>query len=221
MNNLGPSASDIREAAAKYNHPELLKLAWVSAGHYAANMVPYEKELKNRPIMYLEIGVYRCKSIGWMLDNMITHPDSVAYGVDPWNIDPKNKESWQFANMEERLTYVKGIHKNRLQLRKGYSEVVLRTPEFKNNMFDVIYIDGAHDVRHVLQDWVLTWPMLKINGIMVFDDYYLRSNNSEVKIAVDTILCGLSEVKSGSSKRSCKYELLFKNKQVGLRKIAD
>jgi hypothetical protein len=31
--------------------------------------------------------------------------------------------------------------------------------------------DGSHRARDVLEDAVLSWPLLKVGGIMLFDDY--------------------------------------------------
>ena len=39
---------------------------------------------KDKPIKYLEIGVFEGMSMVWMLHNVLTHPDSRAVGVDPW-----------------------------------------------------------------------------------------------------------------------------------------
>lgn len=37
--------------------------------------------------------------------------------------------------------------------------------------FDVIYIDGSHQAPEVLTDAVLSFPLLRVGGIMAFDDY--------------------------------------------------
>jgi len=37
-----------------------------------------------KPITYLEIGVYEGQSLTWMMQNVLTHPDSRAVGIDPW-----------------------------------------------------------------------------------------------------------------------------------------
>lgn len=39
------------------------------------------------------------------------------------------------------------------------------------DLYDFIYIDGSHIARDVLTDACMSWPLLKPNGIMVFDDY--------------------------------------------------
>jgi predicted O-methyltransferase YrrM len=37
--------------------------------------------------------------------------------------------------------------------------------------FDFIYVDGSHQAPDVLTDAVLAFPLLRVGGIMVFDDY--------------------------------------------------
>jgi hypothetical protein len=37
--------------------------------------------------------------------------------------------------------------------------------------FDLVYVDGSHRAADVLADAVLSWPLLKNGGIMLFDDY--------------------------------------------------
>ena len=41
----------------------------------------------------------------------------------------------------------------------------------KINYFDFIYIDGSHQAPDVLSDAVLGFKLLKIGGVMAFDDY--------------------------------------------------
>jgi hypothetical protein len=33
----------------------------------------------------------------------------------------------------------------------------------------VIYIDGSHEPMDVLTDAVMSWPLLRSNGILIFD----------------------------------------------------
>ncbi len=40
-----------------------------------------------------------------------------------------------------------------------------------NPLYDFIYIDGSHTALDVLTDACMAWPLLKPQGLMVFDDY--------------------------------------------------
>jgi predicted O-methyltransferase YrrM len=41
----------------------------------------------------------------------------------------------------------------------------------KRNYFDFIYIDGSHMAQDVLCDAVLAFRLLRVGGVIVFDDY--------------------------------------------------
>ena len=41
----------------------------------------------------------------------------------------------------------------------------------KDRRFDVAYIDGGHRASEVYSDGMLTWPLMKRGGLMIFDDY--------------------------------------------------
>lgn len=67
-----------------------------------------------------------------------------------------------------------------MEIIKGKSfETLTAWYSVKNNsnssaQFDFIYIDASHDADSVLSDAVLVWPLLKYNGIIIFDDYAWR-----------------------------------------------
>ena len=55
--------------------------------------------------------------------------------------------------------------------------------KFKNNFFDYIMVDGAHEYEAVLDDMENWWPKLKDDGVMFGDDFYLESVAQAVKDA--------------------------------------
>ncbi len=114
-------------------------------------------------IKYLEIGSYEGKSVIWMMQNILNHPTSKADIVD----------SFMFKTEQ--------LFRNNLKLSKvgdsvkvhiGESHLLTRT--FAPNSYEIIYIDGCHCSRHVLSDAVLCWDLLKVGGIMIFDDYLYK-----------------------------------------------
>ena len=56
----------------------------------------------------------------------------------------------------------------------------------KKNYFDFIYIDGSHQAPDVLCDAILGFQLLKVNGVMAFDDYLWHE---ELPYGVDPIRC--------------------------------
>ena len=82
----------------------------------------------------------------------------------------------------------------------------------KRIKFDFIYIDGSHIACDVLADAVLSWNLLKDNGIMILDDYewdYFEEEFNNPRIAIDSFLkCYQSQI-----------EVFYKRFQVAVRKL--
>jgi predicted O-methyltransferase YrrM len=193
------------------------------------NFKTLENEFKGKPIKYMEIGVFLGSTSEWMLDNILTHPDARLIGIDPWEwFRPLRKrfpteEVWK-EKMLDRIDQLREKYKGKAEFIKGYSQNILREAEFldkhEDNSFDLIYIDGHHSIQCAMRDYVLTWPLLKIGGVMIFDDY-LQRRSDEVKRVVDVILHGLGALNRRQEPRSAKIELLFQNYQVGFRKLKE
>jgi predicted O-methyltransferase YrrM len=124
-------------------------------------------QYKHKPrVHYLEIGVFEGRSLIWMLENILTHPTSKATCID---IFPRDLEQTFLANLE-----MSGFAQKTTTI-KGYSQTQLRKLPFGS--FDIIYIDGSHRAPDVLADAVFCWPLLKQNGVLIFDDYQWMKGN--------------------------------------------
>ncbi|MDD5671155.1 MAG: class I SAM-dependent methyltransferase [Candidatus Omnitrophica bacterium] len=132
---------------------------WVSS-----NVPVWEKVLapyKGAPgVNYLEIGVWEGRSAIWMLENILTDPSSRMTALD---IFPPESHARFLSNLEKS-----GV-KDKVTVIKGYSQIELR--KLPLDSFDIIYVDGSHMAGDVLADAVLSWPLLKNGGILIFDDY--------------------------------------------------
>jgi predicted O-methyltransferase YrrM len=62
-----------------------------------------------------------------------------------------------------------GGETDRVEIIKGYSQIALR--HLPLGSFDIIYIDGSHAAADVLEDAILSWRLLKEEGVLIFDDY--------------------------------------------------
>lgn len=62
---------------------------------------------------------------------------------------------------------------------------------------DIIYIDGDHSAPAVLTDAVLSWPLLKEGGILIFDDYQYkleeRSPEKSPRISIDAFAASFGD----------------------------
>jgi predicted O-methyltransferase YrrM len=114
-------------------------------------------------LRYLEVGVFEGQSLLWAFHNFLTHPSSHAVAIDLFGIpalEARFRENLKRAHVERRT-----------EVLVGYSNDKLRG--LPSNSFDVIYIDGSHAAHDTLRDGVLAWDLLKVGGILIFDDYIL------------------------------------------------
>jgi predicted O-methyltransferase YrrM len=123
----------------------------------------------------------------------------------------RNKMQKQMRKIEERARRNLTRFGERVVLHKGKSIDVLydHTKEWWKK-FNLVYIDGSHETQTCMDDSIMTWPMLKVGGAMVWDDYLMRGRTT-VQEAVDAFL-RLTEGK---------HELLWQREQLGVRKIAE
>jgi predicted O-methyltransferase YrrM len=80
-----------------------------------------------------------------------------------------------------------------IEFIQGRSYDVLRS-NFSEKIADYIYIDGSHLAIDVLNDAVLSWPLLKDHGILIFDDYlwgaHTTDEKQKPKLGIDAFLNG-------------------------------
>ena len=79
----------------------------------------------------------------------------------------------------------------------------------KGKKFDFIYIDGGKHSKLTIYQIVVSWQLLKMNGIFYLDDYTWGSiKYNRPKEAIDFFLnCYENE-----------FDIIFKNSQVALKK---
>ena len=130
------------------------------------------KKFKDTPINYLEIGTFYGANILSVANTYGLHNDSKLYCIDPWE---DYDEYPEYKNHQTSIynAFIENIEnsgvKDKIIINRGYSN--LEIPKFKDEFFDIIYIDGNHEPEYVLEDAVLSFRKLKKNGIMIFDDY--------------------------------------------------
>jgi len=113
----------------------------------------YELAQLAKPMLGLEIGVRFGKSA---LAALWGSPELILVGIDP--------------NPEYPVAeFLQSHARNRFSLILDHSPGALAM--FSPVEFDWIYVDGRHDYDGVLADFTAAWPLLKVNGYMVFDDY--------------------------------------------------
>jgi predicted O-methyltransferase YrrM len=141
------------------------------------------RELKPRAI--LEIGSFEGRSACWMIDTL---PHLVNAGVDLVCIDrwgpgrverPGSQTPSAMDLVEQRFdrniaaAVNSAAHPVTVRKLKGPSIVGLAklVSEGRQGAFDMVYVDGGHSAPDVLADAVLAFRLLRVGGLMIFDDY--------------------------------------------------
>ena len=155
------------------------KYDFPGADWFTLNIPVWEKVLepfKGKPgVNYLEIGVFEGRSVIWMLENILTDPTARLTGIDIFDESTYNYKDNYFKNIE------KSGAADKVTTIQDFSQVALR--DLPLDSFDIIYIDGSHAKDDVLEDAVLSWRLLKVGGVLIFDDYTWAGH----KLSVDPV----------------------------------
>ena len=152
----------------------------------------------------LEIGSYQGMSTCWLLDNILTHNSAKIVCVDPFRHQLCPPYGQRFIdNIDETGDTSKVV---RIANNSQDALFVL-----KPNVYDFIYIDGDHRDDIVLQDGVASWNLVKLGGLMIFDDYECPFPKHNTKIGTDQFLSLF-----GSS-----VEVIHKDYQVFCKKTSN
>lgn len=128
------------------------------------NFTTFLTPLKDKPVRFLEIGSFEGRSAVWCLDNVLTNKDSFLDCVEV-----AGEGNWFYHNLTHNLS--KHIEAGKCRLITDFSRSAIPKLMEAGNAYDFIYIDGAHDTKSILEDAVLSFHLMKIGGIMAFDDY--------------------------------------------------
>jgi predicted O-methyltransferase YrrM len=160
-------------------------------------------KFSGRPNLHaIEIGIFEGRTTLWFLENILNHETSHITCIDP-NFRP---------------VFLKNIseYQNKVSVLRERSQLALRGQTFAPNSIDFIYVDGYHVAPGVLEDAILSFRLLKVGGVLIFDDYLWITDMAGnpirgPKIAIDAFL----EVYEGH------YRLLEHGRQVVIEKTLD
>jgi predicted O-methyltransferase YrrM len=177
------------------------------ASHNYSNWEKWFAGYRDQPdVRILEIGSFEGRSAVWFLKNVLTHPTAQLVCVDPmpWPVNPPRPRFMHNIQLTGKAQQVTLIQER--------SEIALT--KLQPASFDIIYIDGAHDAINVLADGIYSWELLKVDGLMLFDDYLWEPEKPEYnrcQRAIDLLF------KQFSSRKT----VLHEGYQALIRKDAD
>lgn len=173
----------------------------------------------------LEIGCYEGRATTWLCDNVLTDLNQ-TYNYDVIDtfggslnesgmVNAKSLLGEDDDIIEKTFKHNISFHKHvNFTIHKGSSQKVLPTFNLEPR-YDFIYIDASHRADDTFVDAYYASKMLKINGLLIFDDYGWKdpknlhpSNSPELGVNVFDIMYNQE------------FMQIFKGYQVGYIKKA-
>jgi predicted O-methyltransferase YrrM len=169
---------------------------------------PYEPLFKrwlaplvDTPCAVLEIGAYEGRSSTWLADFLLGHPGATLDCIDVCITD-RFLENIRKTDRDQQI-----------RVHEGTSRSIL--PKFRVNSYDFVYVDGSHSTADVLEDAVFSFGLMKLGGVIAFDDYLWddpeHNQRGTPRLAINAFLAVYSR----------DLEVLHKGEQVWARKIGE
>ncbi len=159
------------------------------------------------PHSVLEIGCFEGLSSVFFADNLLTHPESTLTCVDPFLTIDNNDHAGLISNQTEEY-FDHNIrscqHPDRVTVHKIISDAFF--PQNKAT-YDIIYIDGCHEVDFVKRDMENSFAVLRPGGIMWMDDY-LGGDKIQIKAVMDAFV----------QAHESELEIIYKDYQLAIRR---
>ena len=133
--------------------------------------LPKDKSLK---FDYLEVGCYEGLSSFYVLSE---YKSVNAFFLDIWDMPNSNSKtlSHNFGLIEK--AFDQNLSGFDFKKMKNDSVISMRKLLKENVHFDFIYIDGSHNGEDILSDAIEAFKILKVNGLMFFDDFLQHDEN--------------------------------------------
>lgn len=164
---------------------------WIHNKDIVPHWVTHLEKFKGQPIQMLEVGCYEGRSTLWFMEHILTDVMAKMTVVDTFEGDEQQYDMGIIVNdLESTFRENLKDHLHKIYVCRGKSQEILRNLK---TQYDLIYIDGSHYQTDVMIDAVLSYQLLKKNGILIFDDYamtHLSKDNTYFcpKIALDAFL---------------------------------
>ena len=174
----------------------------------------------------LEIGLAYGTSSLILINKLLKYKGSKSYDI----IDMNQTEQWKsigIKNIDKFLKYMK-CKKLDYKLYEDSSTIIV--PKLRKK-YDIIFIDGSHDEKIVIQDIMNGDKKLILNGLMIIDDVlhygvkssifqFVKKYKNYKRISVDNDEISFFEEKNLYDKKSFKKSFLNPNTMFCFMKIS-
>ena len=145
-----------------------------------SKFIPIWEQLiaQKRPSRIVEIGAYEGRSSSYLIERCAQDGPVDLCCIDTWQGGVDNDPTIM-GEVERRFDHniavavSRASHPVNVRKLKQMSNLGLATllAEEQGPTMDLIYIDGSHQAPDVLSDAVIGFSLLKVGGLMIFDDY--------------------------------------------------
>ena len=155
----------------KLNHKNFSQKWFLNNFEIFTFFLPKDKRSK---FDYLEVGCYEGLSSFYVLSE---YKSVNAFFLDIWDMPNPNSKtlSHNFGLIEK--TFDQNLSGFDFKKMKNDSVISMRKLLKENVHFDFIYIDGSHNGEDILSDAIEAFKILKVNGLMFFDDFLQHDDN--------------------------------------------
>jgi predicted O-methyltransferase YrrM len=144
-----------------------------------SNHIPaWSKVLKDlRPRRVLEVGSYEGRATCYLVQTCTGYGPLHITCIDTWDgsVDlPTARMAGVERRFDRNVSRAISLAGAPVDFRKCKRESLVALSDFiaaRSQPFDLIYIDGSHTAPDVLSDAVLAFHLLRVGGVMIFDDY--------------------------------------------------
>jgi predicted O-methyltransferase YrrM len=163
-----------------------------------------------KDVRALEIGSCEGRSALWLLDNVLTEARATLWCVDPFEEEGFVEGSSPISAERACQNFRENMGGRCVWLRWRSFDFLITKPRLD---YDIVYIDGCHKAQNVLEDIVLTWPMLNVGGTLILDDFTWVAPSERDVDAPGIAIHAFLQIYAGQ------YEVLGIRDQVAVRKI--
>jgi hypothetical protein len=178
------------------------KFSYENASDYAKSLLPegFKGEVlrlsdnwlstipvTENPVKIMEIGAYHGANVCSLVKTYAKNKSSEIHCVDPW-LDYEDYGEYKDLQKTNYSIFLNNITKmdsediNKIYIHRELSENIMHI--FDDESFDIIYIDGNHSKKFVLEDAVLSFKKLKKEGWLIFDDLQCP----DVQVAIEAFV---------------------------------
>ncbi|MGQ0286591.1 class I SAM-dependent methyltransferase [Pasteurellaceae bacterium 22721_9_1] len=136
-----------------------------------------------KPTRILEIGSFEGRSTVFFAEESLKYQERVQIQcIDTW-LGAREHVGLDMLSVEQRFSHNAKLVTSKLPNieileRKGTSHQMMINllAEGYHNYFDFIYVDGSHEAPDVLFDALLAHRLVRVGGVIAFDDYLWSPN---------------------------------------------